>query len=163
MCIRPFVSVAPRWYMRCFNQLLSFVGCRLNGAPRFIAHTVRFDDFKRITIGADCVLTDGCVILTHDYSYTTGLIALGRRPDTDISSNKCVEIGSNVFVGMQSLLLPGTVIGDNVIIGAKSLVRGRLESNSFYAGVPVRRICSIMEYMARREQDGVAEYHKDKR
>ena len=160
MCIRPFVSVAPRWYMRRFNQLLSFVGCRLNGAPRFIAHTVRFDDFKRITIGADCVLTDGCVILTHDYSYTTGLIALGRRPDTDISSNKCVEIGSNVFEAINST---AEGLGDNVIIGERSLVRGRLESNSFYAGVPVRRICSMMEYMARREQDGVAEYHKDKR
>jgi len=58
-----------------------------------------------------------------------------------------ITIGNNVFIGINSTLLPNTRIGDNVIIGAGSLVKGELKSNSVYAGVPVRYICSLDEYI----------------
>lgn len=37
-----------------------------------------------------------------------------------------IEIGSNVFIGSRSIILPGTKIEDNVIIGAGSIVTGKV-------------------------------------
>lgn len=37
-----------------------------------------------------------------------------------------IEIGNNVFIGSRSTILPGTLIEDNVIIGAGSLVTGKI-------------------------------------
>ncbi|MCD8011771.1 MAG: hypothetical protein LUG99_01075 [Lachnospiraceae bacterium] len=39
-----------------------------------------------------------------------------------------IEIGNNVFIGSRSTVLPGTKIEDNVIIGAGSLVTGRISA-----------------------------------
>lgn len=57
-----------------------------------------------------------------------------------------IIIGNNVFIGFNAIILPGTKIGDNVIVGAGSIVKGSLKSNSVYAGVPVKYICSIEDY-----------------
>ena len=40
----------------------------------------------------------------------------------------------------------GAIIGDNTIIGASTVVSGRLEPNSVYAGNPAKRILSIEDY-----------------
>lgn len=47
---------------------------------------------------------------------------------------------------MKSVILMGADIEDNVIIGAGSVVSGRVESNSVYAGVPARKVCTLQEY-----------------
>jgi acetyltransferase-like isoleucine patch superfamily enzyme len=56
-----------------------------------------------------------------------------------------VSIGSNVFIGAHVTILPGAVVEDDVVIGANSVVRGRLNSGWIYAGSPaspVRRLRS---------------------
>ena len=58
---------------------------------------------------------------------------------------------------MGGVILPGTVIGNNTIIGAYAVVSGKLESNSVYAGNPARRICSIEEYIQKREVEQLKE------
>ena len=62
-----------------------------------------------------------------------------------------IEIGDNVFIGANAVLLPGTKIGDNVIVGACSLVKGELSAGYVYAGVPVRKICTLDEYKKKHE------------
>lgn len=47
---------------------------------------------------------------------------------------------------MQSIILAGANIGDNVIIGAGSVVAGIVESCSVYAGNPAKKICTLEEY-----------------
>ena len=67
-----------------------------------------------------------------------------ENPDLDFFNS--IEIESNIFIGHKSILLPGTYIESNVIIGAGSVVKGRLLKNSVYAGVPARKISSTKEY-----------------
>lgn len=67
-----------------------------------------------ISIGDNVTLT-GTTILAHDASTQ---IPFGK---TKIAK---VVIGSNVFAGSGSIILPGTEIGDNTIIGAGTVVRG---------------------------------------
>lgn len=95
-----------------------------------------------IKIGNSCRITEGVKILGHDYSYAT------LRPIYHEMLLKTDEviIGNNVFIGINSIILMGTKIGDNSIIGAGSVVSGKFPSNVVIAGNPAKVICSIDEY-----------------
>lgn len=62
-----------------------------------------------------------------------------------------IEIGNNVFIGSRSIILPNTKIEDNVIIGAGSLVRGKVAGGGIYAGVPIKRIGEFDDFVAKRK------------
>lgn len=55
---------------------------------------------------------------------------------------KRVRIGKNCTIGFASIVLPGAEIGDNVMVSAGSLVPSnwKLDSNSIYSGVPVKKV-----------------------
>lgn len=53
---------------------------------------------------------------------------------------------NNVFIGSGTRILYYVRIGNNVIIGADSLVNKDIPDNSVYAGIPARYICSFEEY-----------------
>ena len=49
-------------------------------------------------------------------------------------------VGNDVWIGQNSLILPGSKIGDGVIIGASSVVGGEIPPYSIVAGNPARPI-----------------------
>lgn len=49
-----------------------------------------------------------------------------------------VTIGKNVFIGLNVIILKGTEIGDNSIIGAGSVVKGKIPANCMASGVPAK-------------------------
>ena len=51
-----------------------------------------------------------------------------------------MKIGNNVQIGANSVVLKGVTIGDNVIIGALSLVKDDIPSNSIAVGSPCKVI-----------------------
>lgn len=51
-----------------------------------------------------------------------------------------IQIGNNVWIGMNSVILPGVKIGDNVAIGAGSIVTADIPSDSVAVGNPCRVI-----------------------
>lgn len=63
-----------------------------------------------------------------------------------LGKQRSVRIGNNVFLGWGATILSGTTIGDNVVIGAGSVVSGFIESNSVYAGNPAKKLMTITEY-----------------
>jgi len=101
-----------------------------------------------IRIGDDVTVTSGVVFITHDAS--TRLFRR-RYPDMNRYGNLFgpVSIGDNCFIGVNTILLPGTVIGANSIIGAGALVKGVFPAESVLVGVPARRLCSLEEYIER--------------
>lgn len=153
----------PRIYMKYYNMLLRTTDMTINGTPRFIAKSVRFDDFDKITLGDRLVVSFNVYFLTHDYSYTTALISIGETPKTDIGTIREISIGDNVFIGMNSVLMPGTKIGDNVIIGAGSVIRGSIPSNSIVAGNPAEVIGDIVEYAKKIKNNQGYELRIDKK
>lgn len=90
-----------------------------------------------ITIGDDVTISTNVTILTHDAS--TNVVGCGTKLGK-------VKIGNNVFIGSGAMILCNTTIGDNVIVGARSVVTHDLSSDGVYAGMPAKRICSIDEY-----------------
>lgn len=99
-----------------------------------------------ISIGDNVHITAYCSILQHDYSWSV----IQRKTGHVYGSCGEVSIGNNVFIGQKAIILKNTIIQDNVIIGAGSVVSGTLEANSVYAGVPARRIMSLESFEAKR-------------
>ncbi|MBS4058271.1 MAG: acyltransferase [Bacteroidales bacterium] len=138
-----------RLFMQLYNKFLKAAGIKLNGVPRFVAKSVKFDDFNMITLGDRLVVSSNVIFLTHDYSYTTGLISIGEKPKTDIGVLGPISIGNNVFIGMNSILLPGTSIGNNVIVGAGSVVRGKIPDNVIISGNPAVVVNDIQSHIVK--------------
>lgn len=95
-----------------------------------------------VEIGENVCITDGVTILAHDWSYSVLARFYGNAP----AKQKVTHIGNNVFIGTHTIILMGADIGDNVIIGAGSVVSGKVESHSVYAGNPATKICSLEEH-----------------
>lgn len=104
--------------------------------------TIDTQNALHIEIGDYCKITQGVVILAHDYSYSILRRVYGTIP----KKMKKTKIGDNCFIGINSIILMGSEIGDNVIIGAGSVVSGRIPSNQVWAGNPARFICTLDEY-----------------
>ena len=94
-----------------------------------------------ITIGDNVYLTDGVRFVTHDGGT---LILRNEIPDLEIT--KPITIGNNVYIGVDTLILPGVNIGNNVVIGARSVVTHDIPDNSVAVGVPARVIKPLDEY-----------------
>ena len=105
-----------------------------------------------MTIGKNVRITTGCIILTHDFSWSV----LGGVYGECVGAVGTIDIGNNVFIGVNSVILRNTIIEDNVVIGAGSVVSGHLEANSVYAGNPAKKIMSIEElYLKRKEKSEI--------
>ena len=59
--------------------------------------------------------------------------------------NLSVEIGNNVWIGANSVILPGVSIGDNTVIGAGSVVTKDIPSNVVAVGNPCKVLREINE------------------
>jgi acetyltransferase-like isoleucine patch superfamily enzyme len=131
--------------MRLYIPLLKNNGMKIQGTPRFIAGDVIFDDFDKIVLGDRVVISSKCIFLTHDYSFTTALISINEKPQTDVKIVREIILGNNVFIGMRSIILPNTTIGNNVIIGAGSVVRGLIPDNSLVVGNPCHVVGTVSD------------------
>ena len=54
-----------------------------------------------------------------------------------------IPIGNNIFIGAQCVILPNTVIEDNVVIAANSTIKGELKSGFLYGGNPAVAIKAL--------------------
>ena len=96
-----------------------------------------------IEIGDNVTLAPRVHILCHDAS---------TKQFLDYTKIGRVNIGDNVFVGAESVILPGVTIGNNVIIGANSTVTHNIPDNVVAAGSPARIICTLEEYLAKESK-----------
>lgn len=96
-----------------------------------------------INIGDNVTLAPRVHILAHDASTKTylGYTKIG-----------CVNIGNRVFVGAESVILPGVTIGDDVIIGANSTVTHDIPSGMVVVGSPAKGLCTTEEYLNKERE-----------
>lgn len=95
----------------------------------------------RVIIGDNCSFGANTAIWDTDFHPVN---YLDRRVNdiTKINSSP-IEIGNDVFVGANSIILKGINIGDRAIIGAGSVVTKDIPSDEIWAGNPVKFIRKI--------------------
>ena len=143
--------ISPEVYKEKYPIFLRDLGVKIplnyrEGGYGFIHPSVQFDgnDFSLISVGKNTTISANVVILSHDYSITKALKSIGE--DIEARFLKPVSIGENTFVGMNTIILPGKTIGNNVIIGAGSVITKDVPDNVVIGGNPAKVICSTHEW-----------------
>jgi acetyltransferase-like isoleucine patch superfamily enzyme len=103
------------------------------GNKTYINENSRLHCRRLIEIGEKCSISWNVDILdTDEHSIIFN--------NQSLESIYPVHIGNHVWIGLKVVILKGTKIEDDVIVGAASLVKGTLFKNSLYAGSPVKLI-----------------------
>lgn len=90
------------------------------------------DDGSRITIGKDCMFSQGIKVWCTDGHAI-------QREDGSLNMGKEIHIGERVWVGLDCKIGKNTRIGSGCMVGWGSVVTGTFdESNCLIAGVPAK-------------------------
>ncbi len=109
------------------------------GKNFFANYNCTIIDVAKVTIGDNCQMAPNVSIYTAGHPI---------HPDTRNSFfeyGKEVTIGDNVWLGGNTVVCPGVHIGNNVVIGAGSVVTKDIPDWSIAAGNPCRVIRKITE------------------
>lgn len=93
----------------------------------------RFACARRITVGRGSILADASIYDTDFHSTR----ADRRSPDAPIRIAP-VEIGENVWVAAGAILLPGTCIGQNSVVGAAAVCMRSFPADKVILGNPAK-------------------------
>jgi len=126
-----FILIYSARYMpslRVKNFLYRLTGMKV-GKDVAVGLGAVFDIFfpELIEIGDNCIIGYGVTVLAHEFlikEWRTGKVKIGR----------------NVLIGANSTVLAGVSMGDNSTVSACSLVNDSIPANSFYGGVPARKV-----------------------
>lgn len=119
----------PFFTSRLRRIVLVVCGAKI-GKGSFIGQNVYLDPLaiQNISIGNHCLITQNVSILTHFYG-------INRNFYFDK-----VEIGNNVFIGMNSIICKPVRIGNNSIICAGSVITKDIPEGVLAGGVPCKII-----------------------
>lgn len=125
------------------------IGARILGNPTKIFTTEPW----LITLGDHVSISRGATFLNHE-----GGIWVLRGINSELAGYdilKPINVGNNVFIGMNVTIMPGVTIGDNVIIGTSSVVTKDIPSNTIVAGVPAKPISTLERFMEKAKQQSI--------
>ncbi|MFW5879402.1 MAG: acyltransferase [bacterium] len=127
--------------------------------PLLVHYTSHISGFKNIKLGKDVkvsLLVSGCVnigaangtrltigdntIFARNICIRTANHGMFERKSYTLAD---VEIGKNCWLGHGCVILPGVKLGDNVTVGANSVVTKTFPSNVVIAGNPAKIIKDI--------------------
>lgn len=110
-----------------------------------------------ITIGNHVRISAGVQLITHD-----GGVWVLRNHEKykeyfhNADSFGKIEIGNNVHIGINALIMPNVKIGNNCVVATGAIVTKDVPDNSIVAGIPARIIESIEEYAQKQKVKCIA-------
>ena len=100
-------------------------------------HNLIILDANKVEFGDNVFIGPNC------WFYTAGHPLDSERRNKGLEYAKPIKVGNNVWFGGNVVVLPGVTIGDNVVIGAGSIVTKDIPSNSVAVGNPCKVIKTI--------------------
>lgn len=103
------------------------------GSNAFISPFAQVDLTRgTVVIGDDVTITAGTRVLSHSS------IAAERHPED--RRRKKTKINDGVFIGVNSVIMPGVTVGENAVVGAGSIVTKDVTKDAVVAGNPAEPI-----------------------
>ncbi|MDM1355967.1 acyltransferase [Myroides marinus] len=90
-----------------------------------------------ISIGNRVQITDGTKFFTHGGAWVL------REKQSDMDFFGKIVIQDNVYIGNNTLIMPGVCIGSNVIVAAGSVVTKSIDDNCIVGGNPAKVIGTV--------------------
>lgn len=156
LCVMQRVKYS--YFAKHYPKYLQKMGVRFSGdieKTGFVAPSISFDSkeyAKYITLGERTTISGGVLLLVHDYSIGAAMRGAGVDGVRDGHLPhliKEIKIGNDCFIGIRSIILPGTTIGDRTIVGAGAVVKGNIPAGVIVAGNPAKIIGTVEEYVAK--------------
>jgi len=113
----------------------AYGGNVLIGENTFIGPNVIIYGHGDVTIGDNCLVAMGCKIIAANHTY-----ALGTNINMQKNIFKPIVIGNDVWIGADTKVLAGVIIGDGCVVAAGSVVTKSIPANTIVAGIPARAI-----------------------
>ncbi len=137
------ISILKRFYIKLFKR--QFFNNYKKGVR--VRSNTNIDTLfpELVEIGDDFISAPGSVILAHDAS----LLLFTDK----IRAEKTI-IGNKVFLGSNSVVLPGVKIGNRVIVGSGAIVTRDVPDNSIVVGNPARVISTVDDYIDKCNKKG---------
>lgn len=112
------------------------------------------DGLGGLKIGRGCDISSGAKILSHS---TVRRCLTGRVHD--VVDKRATEIGDNVFIGSNAVVLMGAKVGHHSVIAAGAVVLEGMEipPYSLVAGVPARIVRSLKDEIETWKQKAKAD------
>jgi len=107
-----------------------------------------------ITLGDNVYITNNVSFATHD-----GGVLILRQYQPDLELSAPITVKNNVYIGINSVILPGVTIGNNVIITACSVVSKDVPDNSVVGGVPAKFIKTVDDYFMQAKANSLGLGH----
>jgi len=111
------------------NVILQF-GCRIYGPCR---------------IGKDCILSPGVTVMPIQHRFENPAVPINTQGGVEDE----IILQKDVYVGANTTILKGVMIGEGAVIGACSLVNKNIPSKAVAYGTPAK----IRRYRGRRAAD----------
>lgn len=118
---------------RLKNVKLHAEGVLRIGASSFLNGT-SIVCMESVTIGKECLLSDAYITDTDFHNIEPELRHAPPGPKT----RRPIVIGRNVWIGDGGVVLKGSHIGDDAVVGSNAVVRGAVPSRSVCIGNPAQ-------------------------
>lgn len=97
------------------------------GDNSWIGEDVWIDNLTHVTIGSDCCVSQGAMLLCGNHNYRLTTFDLIVKP---------VTIRDGAWIGAKSVVCPGVTVGRESVLTVGSVATGDLEDGKIYQGVP---------------------------
>lgn len=109
------------------------------GQNCWIGRDFTFEGNGTVQIGNNCDLGPTVICVTGSHKIGSS----ERRAGAGFNST--VIIGNGVWIGANSMLLPGSSVGNGCVIAARGIVTRSLQDNGLYIGQPVKLFKDLTE------------------
>lgn len=129
------------------NNTIQFGDNVTINASKFQPTVINAIGGTNITIGSGSLLSNNIEIHSSDYHGIYDKDGKRINPDRDII------IGKHVWIGLGCIVLKGSIVSDDTVIGAGSLISGSyLKKNVILAGIPAKIIKDQVFWNAERKE-----------
>lgn len=100
-----------------------------------------------VEIGCDCLFAPNVFISSGNHIFDNPTLTIKKQDENYFNKNgfyksEKIKIGNDIWVGINSVILPGIKIEDKSIVGANSVVTKNILKYEIKAGVPAVKIGS---------------------